>query len=259
MSQPAGQDVLFETPGVRRAPGPPNLKRVRGFYRCIVVLLAFAAACFGQAPAEEQPPESRHTHSPGILPTNGTYPSLTEYKPISSGEKFRIARRKSFNAGSVLLAAVLAGRSQWDNDSPSFGQGTKGYTRYLGAAYANVVIGRYLTQAVYPSLLHQDPRFFRRGLGSGWARIGNAVGQVFRARADSGQWQFNYSGMAGSATAVAVSSAYYPENRAAHEAAARFGIRVGFHMAGNVLKEFWPDVSRKLFGGRRKPATSTAP
>lgn len=256
MTQPSGRQVPFNTPHVRRGVRLPNPKRVKAYCSCAAVLVALLTPCFGQAPAEEErPAQPRHRRLLGIIPSYGTYPSLKEYKPISSDEKFRMARRSSFDVGPVLLAAALAGWSQWGDEYPSFGQGTKGYARYLGTAYADVVIGHYLRQAIYPSLLHQDPRYFQSGSGSRWARLGNAVGQVYRARADSGRWQFNYSAMAGSATAVAISTAYYPEDRSARDAAARFGVQMGIDMGVNVLKEFWPDVSRKLFGGRGKRAT----
>ena len=32
-----------------------------------------------------------------------------------------------------------------------------------------------MTEVIYPSLLHQDPRYFRRGTGSVWSRVGYAA------------------------------------------------------------------------------------
>ena len=45
--------------------------------------------------------------------------------------------------------------------------------------YADYVIGDYMTEAVLPIVLHQDPRYFRRGTGNGWLRLDKAVGQIF--------------------------------------------------------------------------------
>jgi len=50
-----------------------------------------------------------------------------------------------------------------------------------------------LTEAIFPSSLHEDPRFFRCGTGSGWSRLKYAVGQIFIAHTDSGEKQFNVS------------------------------------------------------------------
>ena len=52
------------------------------------------------------------------------------------------------------------------NSDPSFDQGIAKYGRYLGTAYAEFVIGDYMTEGFYPVLLHQDPRYFRNGNGT---------------------------------------------------------------------------------------------
>ncbi len=132
------------------------------------------------------------------------------------------------------------------NATPAFGQGLKGYSRYLGTSYADFVIGDMMTEAVYPVLLHQDPRYFRRGTGSGWSRLGNAAGQIFWTHTDTDHTQFNFSEIAGNATAVAISESYYPNNRTATDAVSKLGVQLGVDMASNILKEFWPDISRKL-------------
>jgi hypothetical protein len=76
-----------------------------------------------------------------------------------------------------VLAAALAGESQLTNSNPSFGQGTAGYARYLGASYADFGISDYMTEAI-SHLLHHDPRYFRKDSGTGWARVGYAYGQI---------------------------------------------------------------------------------
>jgi hypothetical protein len=64
-----------------------------------------------------------------------------------------------------------------------------------------------MTGAVFPTLLHQDPRYFRRGTGSGWSRLQYALGQTLWTQHDSSTLQFNYSEIVGSVAAVAVSNA----------------------------------------------------
>jgi hypothetical protein len=95
-------------------------------------------------------------------------------------------------------------------------------------------------------LLHQDPRYFRRGAGSGWSRLGYAMGQIFWTHKDSGGTQFNFSEIGGNATAVALSNLYYPDGRTAGQNLSRFGVQIADDMAGNILKEFWPDLRRKF-------------
>jgi hypothetical protein len=186
----------------------------------------------------------------GIVPNYRTSPSLTEYKPISPGEKFRIATQDSFDRGTVILAAAFAAQGQLTNANRSFGQGAAGYGRYFGTSYADFVIGNYMTEAIFPTFLHQDPRYFRRGTGSGWSRLGYAIGQTFWTHSDSGHMQFNYSEILGNSTAVAISNAYYRDNRDASSALTKLGTQIGVDLAANVLKEFSSDLNHKLFRKR---------
>ena len=150
----------------------------------------------------------------------------------------------------MLLAAAFAGEAQLTNSNRSFGQGAAGYGRYFGTSYADFVIGNYMTEAIYPTILHQDPRYFRRGTGSGWSRLGYAIGQTFWTHADSGRMQFNYSEILGNSTAVAISNAYYQDNRDAASALTKLGTQVGVDMAANILKEFSSDLNHKFFRRR---------
>jgi hypothetical protein len=144
-----------------------------------------------------KPPEPNGKRVLWIIPNYRTFSALTNYKPITPKEKLKIAMDDSFDWGTAVLAAALAGEAQLTNSSPSFGQDVEGYSRYVGTAYADI--------------LHQDPRYFRRGTGSGWSRLAYAMGQIFWTHTDSGGTQFNFSEIVGNSTAVAISSAYYPE------------------------------------------------
>jgi hypothetical protein len=197
-----------------------------------------------QPPPPPAPLESKRIL--GIVPNNRTWPSLTHYKPLSPKEKFEIAGEDSFDRGTVILAAAFAGDAQLTNANRAFGQGALGYARYFGASYADFVIGNYMSEAIFPTLLHQDPRYFRRGIGNGWSRMGYAIGQIFWTHTDSGRTQFNYSEIVGNSAAVALSNAYYQDNRSAANSASKLGMQIGVDMASNVLKEFWPDISRKF-------------
>jgi hypothetical protein len=222
----------------------------------VILCASVYSLSFAQQSAQEDPtPSDTRVPQPvpleskrifGVIPNNRTSPSLTDYRPLSTKEKFEIARQDSFDRGTVVLAAAFAGDAQLTNANPSFGQGIKGYSRNFGAAFGDLVIGNYLSEAVYPALLHQDPRYFRRGNGSGWSRLRYSVGQIFWTHTDSNRTQFNYSEILGNSTAVAISNAYYPDNRDAIGAGAKFGMQIGVDMASNILKEFWPDVIRRF-------------
>lgn len=187
----------------------------------------------------------------GIIPNYRTSPCLSaHYAPISSREKFNIARQDAFDRGTVVLAAAFAGEAQLTNSNRSFGQGVGGYGKYLAASYADYAIGDFMTEAIFPSLFHQDPRYFRRGHGGTWSRLGYAAGQIFWTHNDSGSTGFNYSELAGNSTAVLISNAYYADNRDAKDAGFKLANQLGVDAASNILKEFWPDIEHKLHRSR---------
>jgi hypothetical protein len=181
-----------------------------------------------------------------IIPNFRTAPTMEDFKPLTPREKFKLAAEDGFDPGTFALAAVFAGQGQLTNANRSFGQGVEGYARYFGTSYGDFLIGDYMTEAVFPTLLHQDPRYFRRGTGTGWSRLRYAVGQTIVTHGDSGKTQFNFSELVGNSTAVAISTAYYANNRTASDAVSKLGIQIGVDMAANVLKEFWPELQRKF-------------
>jgi hypothetical protein len=218
-----------------------------------------AVSCMGQSPAPSDPNPAPATDKRvlWIIPNYRTAPAPAIYKSITPKEKFAIAVADSFDRGTVALAAAFAGEGQLARSNPSFGNGIGAYGRYFGTAYADLVIGDFMTEAIYPTLLHQDPRYFRRAKGSGFSRLGYAAGQIFWTHNDSGRTEFNYSEIVGNATAVAISSAYYPDGRNVGSAVSKLGSQIGVDMASNILKEFWPDIRKKL--SRQTKTADAAP
>ena len=167
---------------------------------------------------QEQKQNAEDKRILGIIPNYRTSPSLANYEPLNATEKFRVASQDAFDRGTFILAGSFAGEAQLTNDNRAFGQGAAGFGRYYDAAYGDLLIGDYMTEAVFPTFLHQDPRYFRRGVGSTRSRLAYAIGQIFWTHRDSGGMQFNYSKVIGNSTAVAISNAYYRDNRDAGDA-----------------------------------------
>jgi hypothetical protein len=182
----------------------------------------------------------------GVLPNYRTASAEQEGNPITAKQKMTIAAKDSFDYPLVLLAATFAGLDQLTNDDPSFGQGAKGYAHRLGVWYLDETIGNMMTEGIFPALLHQDPRYFRKGSGSIMGRTGYALSRVIVTDKDGGAKQFNYSEWLGNGTAVAISQAYHPDNRTAVDATEFLLEQVGTDAISQVLKEFWPDIKRKI-------------
>ncbi len=186
---------------------------------------------------QTQEPESKRVL--GIIPNYRTSSLGSTYEPLTATEKFKVASEDSFDRGTFALAGFFAGEAQLTSANRSFGHGAAGFGRSYGAAYGDLLIGDYMTEAVFPTLLHQDPRYFRRATGSTFSRLGYAMGQIFWAHSDTGVTQFNYSEIIGNSTAVAISNAYYRDNRNVSDAVSKLGMQLGVDMAANILKELY--------------------
>jgi len=202
------------------------------------------------------------------LPNFLTLETTTKVPPLTTGQKFKVVARGSFDYIQIPWYGFLAGISQAENSEPGFGQGAKGYGKRFGSAFADGTIENFMTGAVLPSLLHQDPRFFQSGKGGFTRRTSYAVSRTFVTRTDSGGSQFNYSEIVGSALSAAIStSAYHPRafitkrydpttgmltyvhnasDRTLTNTASVWGTQLGYDTITIVVKEFWPDIHRKL-------------
>jgi hypothetical protein len=123
---------------------------------------------------------SESDHLLWIIPNYRTSLRLADYQPLTVAQKFNVAAEDSWDRGTVALSAIFAVQAQLSNSNRSFGQGVAGYSHSLGSSYADFVIGNYVTEGVFPVILHQDPRYFRcgtrtacRGVRSG-ANVRNA-------------------------------------------------------------------------------------
>jgi len=182
------------------------------------------------------------------LPNFLTLENADQVPPLTAGEKYKVVARSSFDYVQYPWYGFLAGISQAENSEPGYGQGAAGYGKRFGAALADGTIENFLTSAVFPSVLRQDPRFFQSGKGGFWHRVGYAMGRVVITRGDSGNSQFNVSEIFGSALSAGISTySYHPHaDRTLSNTASVWGSQVGYDTLTYVVKEFWPDIRRKL-------------
>ena len=211
---------------------------------CSAIILALPVA-WGQNTQVSDPNISSRVL--GVLPNYRTADGSLPFQPISASRKFYIARKDSLDYPVLFLSGAFAALYQDDGQNPSYGQGLKGYGKRFGSAYADQAIGNTMTEAVFPTLLRQDPRYFRMGSGTGWHRTRYALTRVFVARNDKGNWTFNSAEWMGNGAAVAISNLYYPsDTRNVHDNVLKLGMQVATDAFSQVLKEFWPDWRRKL-------------
>jgi len=205
-----------------------------------------AAAALSLSAQENAQPQTEDKRILWFFTNHRTTDDSTALSKLTPGGKFAIAWGDATDRAIFLQTAVLSGIGQATNGNPSFGQGVEGYAKRFGTTYADFAIENMMTEGIFPTLLHQDPRYFRRREGTRRSRLGYAMSRLFITRTDSGRKQFNYSEVVGGATFLAISNAYYPDSRSVGNNVGRYVLQLGFDAASNVLKEFWPDLKRKL-------------
>jgi hypothetical protein len=186
------------------------------------------------------------------LPNFLTLENSAHVPPMTAAQKYKVAVRSSFDYVQFPWYAALAGISQAQNSEPGYGQGAEGYAKRFGAAFADGTIENFMVNAVVPSVLHTDPRYYQLGKGGFMRRTGYALSRLFITRTDSGHNTFNFGEIGGSAAAAAISTySYHPEaDKTLSNTASVWGTQVGYDAIRIVLNEFWPDIRRKFHKGK---------
>jgi Carboxypeptidase regulatory-like domain len=164
--------------------------------------------------------------------------------PLTPKLKFRLSMKSIFDPMTFAGTAALAGVEQKHNTFPGYEQGGEGYARRYGATFADTVSHRIFASAVFPTLFHQDPRYFYKGSGSTKSRIAYALLSTVICKGDNGKLEPNYSQFAGAFTAAGVSNLY----RSPMDRQVGLTFRNGFIILGgnavtNVLREL---ISKRL-------------
>jgi len=111
---------------------------------------------------------------------------------------------------------------------------------------------------VLPSVLHDDPRFFRKGRGTTWSRIVYATSRVVISRTDAGKSTFNIPQVFGQLGQASISMLYYPQqDRKLTGVLSGWAINQGYNIGWNQLKEFTPDLGAYLQRHSRKKNKTT--
>ena len=183
-----------------------------------------------------------------IIPNYRAVSTNAHLPPLGVKGKFWLATQDSFDYSSFIFTGMLAGISMANVSEPSFGQGAAGYGQYYAHTFADGTIENYMTEAILPTLTRQDPRYYTLGQGGFFKRTGYAVSRLFITRTDSGRNTFNVSEIAGAGAAAGIGNAYYPPRSSTWvKTYQRWGTQLALDGAGDVLKEFWPEINRAIF------------
>lgn len=175
----------------------------------------------------------------GVLPNYTTVDRATPFAPIGTKQMFHLAALSTFDPYVYPFVGFVAALGA--------GEGSANFGRRYATAFADNAIGNFMTTAIMPSLVRTDPRYFELGSGSGLHRAGYALSRIVLTRSREGAPRFNFAEIGGNGAAAALSNLYYlPQNQSLSNTLTRWGSQILWDAASNELKEFWPDIRRRI-------------
>lgn len=176
-------------------------------------------------------------------------PAQETQVPFTFQQRLHAYQRSLTGPGPLAKSMFTATLKQLGGDSGEWGRGSAGVTRRFTSRYGVRVAANSLEFGL-GALIGEDPRYFRSEQ-TGLARIGHAVKSTFVAPSESGGTRFAYARMAGIFGGAALSNAWYPDRyRTVGGTLERAGFSIAGDVAGNLVREFWPDIKRKLLKRR---------
>jgi len=207
------------------------------------------------APKQDQPgagqkPSKNNRQTPmGLIARRSFfYPELaTTPGALSSLQKFELFLDKSVSPPQILSSVAGAGISEARGTLAGYGQGGEGFGKRFGSSMASGASSHFFGTFLLPALLHDDPRYFVKLHDGFRARAAYALRRAVVIRTDAGTEAFNWPGTLGPLAAEGLANTYLPDSeRTAAKTFERYGIRIAFSAANNMLKEYWPTIFKRL-------------
>jgi len=184
----------------------------------------------------------------GIVPNFRAVSADTKLPPETIKEKFMDATEDSFDYSSVFIPAVVAGYNMEKRATPEFHQGAAGYARYFWHSAVDQTSENYMVEFIFPTVTREDSRYYTLGHGGFVKRTGYALSRAIITRSNSGAEVFNFSEVFGAGAAAGLSNLYYPSaSRSVGATGTQWVEDVGIDAASFWVKEFWPDINRRVF------------
>jgi len=184
---------------------------------------------------------------------------VSDAAPLTAKQKFELAWKTTLDPVNFAITGVIAGLEQSQDAFEGYGQGSQGYAKRFGAAYADGASATFIGGAILPTIFKQDPRYFYKGTGSKKSRALYALANAVICKGDNGKWQPAYSSILGSLAAGGISNLYYAkvDSNGADLTFENALVGIGANAVSNLLQEF---VIKKLTPrAQNNPPVAAAP
>lgn len=180
----------------------------------------------------------------GLMPNYRAVSAGAIPPPPTPSQAFKIATQNSFDYSSFVFVGITSLLAESGNSHKQLGKGVPGYWAYYWRGFVDKADGNYWVIWAYPTIFHQDERYYAMGKGGFFKRTTYAASRILITPNYSGHASFNASEILGRATAQGISTSYYPSSdRTAGALAVKFGWAMGRDALTNVFREWWPDIA----------------
>lgn len=178
---------------------------------------------------------------------------MPNYRAVSAGaippppkpkEAFKIATQNSFDYSSFIFVGITSALAFGTEAHPQLGQGMAGYGRYYWRGFVDKADGNYLVIFAFPTLFHEDERYYAMGEGGFWKRAIYSASRILITPDYHGHNTVNLAELLGRGVSQGASAFYYPtQDRTVGKIVAKYAYALGRDALTNVFREFWPDIA----------------
>lgn len=209
-----------------------------------------------QPPSQQPAPQSEKKRL-SVNPVTGlvTSPSSVDFQPLTGEERWKLYWKQNYGSigayfGPVFTAAVL---DQTSDSPPQWGTGISGFGLRVASRTASAILqGTF--QAPLAAVMHEDVRYIAARKDEGKRRVLHAILFSFVTYNDQGHITPNIANLSGYYASTAVSTFWLPSRPPVAKYTFTNGSeQIGLSVPVNILQEFWPDLTRKLFHRNEPP------
>jgi len=164
---------------------------------------------------------------------------------LSSMDKLRIASSNVVDPFSLVTIGVSAAITIGSDSHTGYGPGMGGWAKNAGTLFTEDMTGAFFITFLIPSIVKQDPRYYRMPHASIPRRVANAIVQPVWTRSDSGKHMPNLAMLIGVPATITLSNVYVPDrDQGVGPTAASSAVAIGSAPIDNFITEFLPDVAK---------------
>ena len=203
-----------------------------------------------QPPAKQAPPP-QPKRILGIMPNYRAVSAGVIPPPPKPREAFMVATRNSFDYSAFVFVGITSLLAEGTNAHSQLGKGPGGLWAYYWRGFLDKTDGNYMVDFAFPTVFHQDERYYAMGRGGFVKRSVYAATRILITPDYHGKNSFNASEILGRGVSQAISLAYYPsQTQTASGFTEKYAYALGRDAFTNVFREVWPDVSAHFFHHR---------